>query len=447
MLGFSTLCLIQISLIGFGGLWFLKRNDEIPLLVSGFLFYVASYRFWAVQSGINGWVNITNFGFDAIIPDAALGALAYIVFGELTLLGAYCCFQSQVVPVLHPVFNNPAVFRWLRPKLLLLGLSCVPLVISIRGSVSAQVRGGKSLAFQVSGYLFLLPLLLIGVAILLAAIWRFGGLPKFTHKLIAGIIFFNLFNLTFRASGRFQFLGWMIAAGIVWSSTYRPWRRLVTLTAALAIALGLFGAAGAMRSVDQASSEFNQAAWQRAFSAEDANMLDGFVLIQQVYPERLDFRFGMEHGEVLLRPIPRAIWPGKPVGGYMNKLGLIDENSGFTLGISPSLIGSFYADGGFIAILFWSIVYGFVLARVVVWSTSLQDFFGIIVRAMLCAALVPLLRGGDLPGVYAWLGMAFWPCLLVLWLWRQQLSIWFSQAYSAYPAYSTMPSPLPKDTV
>jgi hypothetical protein len=39
---------------------------------------------------------------------------------------------------------------------------------------------------------------------------------------------------------------------------------------------------------------------------------------------------------------------------------------------------------------------------------------------MLLAGLVPLLRGGDLAGVWAWMGMAFWPCMLLIWRYRKQ---------------------------
>lgn len=418
---FPELAFAQIAMIVLSGVWLLKRNDEIPLLISSFLCYVASYRYWAVSADINNWVNITHFGFQPITHERATIALGYIVFGEICLLGVYCLFQTKRLPALDLSWSNYAFFNWLRPKLLLLGVLCLPLVISVRGAVFSQVQSGRSLAFQVSGYLYLIPLMLVGIAILLVALWKFGGLPTLWSKLLVSFILFNLFNLTFQSSGRFQFIGWIIAAGIIWSSTYRPVKRLAILTMAVVLAVSLFAAAGAMRGSARADADFNQAAWQRAFSAEDANMLDGFVLIQQVYPDRLEFSFGMEHVEVLLRPIPRAIWPDKPVGGYMNKLGLIDADSGFTLGISPSILGSFYAEAGLVGILFWCIVYGFTIAKIVTWSVSLQPFPSIVVRAMLAASLIPLLRGGDLPGVYAWIGMAFWPCFLVLWLRRHQL--------------------------
>jgi hypothetical protein len=145
------------------------------------------------------------------------------------------------------------------------------------------------------------------------------------------------------------------------------------------------------------------------------------VLLRQVYPDMLNYTYGGEHLEILTRPIPRAWWPNKPVGGYLNKLGLIDANSGFALGISPSLFGSFYQEGGFIAVILLSAIYGFGFGRLIRFAAEIHPFGGTLIRAIICAAVLPLVRGGDLPGIYAWFGMAFWPCFLLLWIWRKEL--------------------------
>ncbi len=140
----------------------------------------------------------------------------------------------------------------------------------------------------------------------------------------------------------------------------------------------------------------------------------------------------MEHLEILLRPIPRSLWPEKPVGGYMNQLGLITADTGFTLGISPTLFGSFYAEAGLMGIAVFSSVYGAILAAIVRYTARLQLFAGVLIRAILCASLIPLLRGGDLPGIYAWIGMAFWPCFLLLWLKRSDLKLKLSKLSQDY---------------
>jgi len=423
---FPELCLAQILLLALGIRWLLRRNDEIPLLISSFLLYCGSFRYLAVTQGWSqGWVQLQNFGFTAITSEAAEAALGQIVLGEMCLLLGYIGWQQRIVvtpPPLHTE-NSPEryLLRWLRPRLLLVGLMMLPVVLWLRLQLLQQIGSGRSFAFEISAYLYLFPLALVGVATLVLCVWKRGGFSSWPSRLIAAFILIALFQLTFGPSGRFQFLGWIIAAGVTLSATYRPRARLLVLTSFAAVALGLFAIAGTLRGYNPEVGTFRQAAWERAFSAEDANMLDGFVLLQQVYPTQLPYSLGGEHLEILMRPIPRALWPNKPVGGYMNKLGLITPQSGFTLGISPTLFGSFYAEGGTLGIAILGLLYGAVLARLVRLTTQLQPFAGMLLRAIICASLVPLLRGGDLPGIYAWIGMAFWPCFLVLWVKRRWL--------------------------
>jgi len=432
---YPELAVSQITLLVISWIWLLKRNDEIPLIISSFMFYVASYRYWAVTQGINQWVNLSSLGLNSVTQEAALEALAYIVFGQICLLGSYMWHQKKKLPILMSTDVDYSILKWLYPKVIVLGLFCLPLVVVTRSQVIMQLRLGKSLAFQISSYLYLFPLALVGITTLIFCLWKFGGFPSLPSKIAAISIVFGVFELTFGSTGRFQFMGWIIAAGIILSSSYRPKNRLVIIGSFLLLAISLFAIAGAMRNPNFADARLNQAAWERASSAEDANMLDGFVLLQNVYPQRLDFQWGMEHLEILMRPIPRAWWPGKPVGGYMNKLGLTIHGGKGTLGISPSLFGSFYAEGGIIGIFLFSLLYGIIIARIVSYSTKLKPFAAILVRAILCASLLPLLRGGDLPGIYAWIGMAFWPCFLLLWIKREYLRLKSPESLYIYYPY------------
>lgn len=424
---YPTLLTVQLILIAISALWMLRRGDELPLLISCFTCYISSYRYWAVTSGNGIWANITNFGFAPITDDVALNALSYIIAGEICLLAAYMLQQKSTLSVIVP-FSDYPFLAWLRSRVLALGLFCLPLVVLVRQRVAAQAEAGLSLAFQVSNYLVLFPMLLVGVATLIFCLWKFDGLYSQLHRFFSLLILAGVAYLTYSPTARFQFLAWIIAGGIILSSSYRPGVRLLTFAITAILALSLFASAGALRNAALSGEELNSAAIQRAFSAEDANMLDGFVLMQQIYPARLDYTYGMGHLEILLRPIPRAIWPEKPVGGYMNKLGLTVGEGG-TLGISQSLFGSFYEEGGFLGIVIFSVLYGTALAKIIKLTTDLQPFAHIMVRAILCACLIPLLRGGDLPGIYAWIGMAFWPCFLLLWLKRHYFNL---QTYLSY---------------
>lgn len=430
LFNFPDLALVQIFLIALSIYWALRRNDDIPLLLSAAIFYFSSYRYWAVVNGISPWINPGPlFTIVPITDAAALRCLHYIVFGEVCLLSAYMLCQSQVLRLM-PRAVDPRFLRRLRPIILGCGLAALPLVLILRSVASSRIAAGASGALG-GGYFSLPPLAMIGLSTLLFCLWKFKGLPTWKDQALAGLILLAIANLTFRTSTRFQFLGWIIAGSVIFLSSLRPRIRLLYLGVLGGVGLVLLMVAGVMRSPEIAALVLNQgtaliqhplvhqALYERLFGAVDGNMLDGMVILEDVYPRLLPFSFGGEHLEVLLRPIPRAIWPEKPVGGYMNKLGIIDPASGATLGYSPSIFGEFYTEAGVLGIFVLSILYGAGLGRLIRYSNRLHPFGAILVRAIVTAALVPLLRGGDLPGIVAWIVMAFWPCLVLLFVYRK----------------------------
>jgi hypothetical protein len=409
----------QIVWIVLGAIWLGRRRDEIPLITSLLLFYVFTFRFWALLEAWTGPVNLSNFGFESVDLENALSVQRLALLGESVFLGVYMLAQRRAIKVPKNVASGE-LLRCLRLRLFAMALFCIPIAIFSRVAVRAQVASGKSMGFEISSYMILFPLALVGIAILLAALWKAGGLQTPGQRFLAALLFGLIAYLTFQPSLRFQFLGWLLAATIIFSSGQSLARRATVATTGGALAIALFTAAGALRPSEAAEEGFEQQAWERFAFAKDANMLDGFVLLRQVYPAMLDYSHGREHLEILERPIPRSLWPDKPVGGYMNKLGIVTADTGFTLGISPSLFGSFYQEGGWLGIVLFSVLYGFAFAILVRFSMSILPLTGLIIRGMACAALVPLLRGGDLPGIYAWFGMSFWPCLLLFWLRRRE---------------------------
>jgi hypothetical protein len=386
-------------------------------LISAVLFYVFDFRLWALFLGWASPANLSNFGFDPLDSGSALEVESIAVLGQSVLLSFYMLAQRRRIDVPHAL-ASPELLNWLKSHVITLGVICIFISLLARRSVGMQLASGKSMGFEVSSYLILFSLSLVGIAILIAALWKSRAFHTRGEKFVASLFFVAIIYLTFQPSMRFQFLGWFVAATIILSSGLSFMRRAQVLSIGLIGAVGLFAVAGSLRNAEEPTAELEHSTWERFAFAEDANMLDGFGLLRQVYPRLLDYSYGGEHLEILERPIPRAWWPDKPVGGYMNKLGIITAETGFTLGISPSLFGSFYQEGGLVGVVLLSIIYGFGFGRLVSFSTRIVPLAGLLLRGILAAAIVPLLRGGDLPGIYAWFGMSFWPCLLLLWLGR-----------------------------
>jgi hypothetical protein len=397
---------------------FARRNDDLPLITAGFLAYCGGYRFLGRYFGFGEWVDLGALSVGTVTFGQAGMALALITFGQTVLLLAYGICQNKTLAIREERVSAILLSR-LRRLLLFLTAAGLPAILWSRHYISQEISAGKSLAFEVSNYAQLFPMMSIGLLIFLFLAWRFGALRGFYEKSAALILLLVVGYLTFGPYGRFMFLGWIIGGCYIVSSVRHGGRRIPFLIIGASAALILFGVAGAMRNEHEDITVI--AGIKRAQMAEDANMLDGLVLLMEVYPQRIPFQYGRGHLEILERPIPRAWWPNKPVGGYMNKLRIFDAESAGTISISPTLFGSFYEEGGWWAVFMLSVIYGWALAWIVRCSWKMRPLFAVLIRACLLAGMIPLLRGDDLPGIYAWLGMAFWPMLLFLWWNREYL--------------------------
>jgi len=429
--------MIQIGWI-LAGLWhFLRRSDELVLLVSLLVGYFSGYRMWTVLAGVRQVGGIGNTGFMQVTQEAAFVALYAILLGQCIFLGTYMLVQNRVFASGNFTLS-PATSRNLQSKVFLAAIILLPATYLIKGFAAESFMGGFALNISATAYIRLFPLVLSTVAILLIFLWRFGGLDGGTRLMNLGLVCV-LFWLTYGSQGRFQFLAWLVAGGLIVAAPYRPLTRLLVLGTAVAVAAMVFAVAGVQRNYFGDSEQL--VAVDRIIRAEDANMLEGFALMQQVIPNIYGYRWGKEHLETLIRPIPRAWWPGKPVGNYMLKaLGVDETKPSGTMGISPSLFGSFYVEGGYLGIVLFSILYGFGLGYFMRWAAGLHPAPALLVRGLLCASLVPLLRGGDLAGIFAVLAMSFWPFFLLLLFRRRELlpnSSWFNAPTAALATIRT----------
>src|SRR5205809_2403176 len=150
----TTLSLCQIAWILFGVLWVVRKHDEIPLLISTLLFYVFTFRFWALLQGWASPVDISNFGFDPIDSNSALDVQAIATLGETVLLSVYMLAQNCRIDVPHRL-ASPELLSWLRPRVVALGVVCIFISLWARRSVGVQIASGKSMSFEVSSYLSL----------------------------------------------------------------------------------------------------------------------------------------------------------------------------------------------------------------------------------------------------------------------------------------------------
>src|SRR5439155_24401378 len=168
---FITLGLFQIAWILLGGLWVVRKHDEVPLLISTLLFYVFTFRFWALLQGWASPVDISNFGFDLIDSNSALDVQAIATLAETVLLSVYMLAQRRRIDVPHRL-ASPELLAWLKPRVIVLGVVCIFISLWARRSVGLQIASGKSMGFEISSYMSLFSMSLLGVAVLIAALWK-----------------------------------------------------------------------------------------------------------------------------------------------------------------------------------------------------------------------------------------------------------------------------------
>jgi hypothetical protein len=262
-----------------------------------------------------------------------------------------------------------------------------------------------------------------GLILLLYNVYRLIPATTFAQKMVYIVILAYAAYLSYNPRLRFQFLSWLIALGIFIYGKYSPLSKLkYYLVGGFAIII-LFAMAGVARNVSVHNLSWStliSSSIERNENRQDQNMLDGFIMVMDVYPEHSDYRYGMEHLDILTRPIPRQLWHDKPVGGYANRLGLTDMDQG-AVGISPTLYGSFYEEGGVIGIIILSILYGFLFAKLINYSERYSSDMRWLIKGLIFASALPLLRGGDLPGVYAFIGMSFWPVFIFIWYYNKKI--------------------------
>jgi hypothetical protein len=424
--------LVGTMILGLLALIFLIiKNDEVLILLVVFFYTSGLSRYTLVTSGAERWVKVAySKNIFNLTNELGLQALNYFFMGTAVFCLAYFIFGMFRKPPEAFKDDSQALKAFLtKYQIRILVLFAIISVVSFYAKlafVNSFLAGGGGIAMGGSYYV-MLGFGLGGVIPLMYLVFKNYELKdQFIIKLAFGAIIAFAASLTYSSSGRFQFLSWSITMGIIFVGDKNPFYKMrIYLIGGLIISLA-FGLAGVQRRTDTSQMSWFQKlslAWDRNKSTEDATMLDGFMMVLQVYPQHLNYHYGTEHLEVLYRPIPRSMWPGKPLGGYANKLGLNDNMGGGSVGISQSLYGTFYGEGGTSGIIILCIIYAFFLNRIMVNSVRYNSDIRHIIKGATLASLVPLLRGGDLPGIYAFIGMTFWPVFLLVYAYKKFLPV------------------------
>lgn len=173
--------------------------------------------------------------------------------------------------------------------------------------------------------------------------------------------------LVWGARGNFLWLA--VAFTLVWAEVRneRGSKRFGTKPA-LILALSIFAilALGVVRTnwdVQRAERAGFGGMWGQAKDSLDT--YDQLARTIDCFPARARFLHGYSFYGVLANPVPRALWPGKPVGvGKLASI-LYDGNPDNSIGLS--LPGELYANFGYAGSLLGMFLFGVLAARIYIW--------------------------------------------------------------------------------
>lgn len=162
---------------------------------------------------------------------------------------------------------------------------------------------------------------------------------------------------------------------------------VLSLSAATILALGLVRTTWNVR-------EAESAGWS-GVATEARESLDTYYQLARTldyFPARAGFLDGYSFYGVVANPIPRALWPGKPIGvGKLASI-LYDGNPHNSIGLS--LPGELYANFGYVGSLLGMFLFGLVAAGIYAWYMRQRgDPAALVIYLMALSCLVTEIRG------------------------------------------------------
>jgi oligosaccharide repeat unit polymerase len=129
------------------------------------------------------------------------------------------------------------------------------------------------------------------------------------------------------------------------------------------------------------------------------------------WPSARSFEWGATYLSLVFMPIPRAFWPGKPLGGVGALVNQVINPGGsaaalgyYGFGYSPSMVGEAYLNFGWVGILLVFILFG-LLARSAYAYVNLhrQNPSAVLLYAVCLWSIFMELRGGFTNATTMWL--------------------------------------------
>ena len=333
------------------------------LLFHGFVFVVRP--FFAMWLDYN--IIYASFQFTPS-PDAKITAIVIANIGLLAFVAGAWRSGATVLP-----FRQERADLEQRQRLIVPFLVVAALLAPIASYSRVEVYGGGGWATMrldrssgvainttANGWFVEAQLLLVPLSVLFAWVTRFrwwSMAPLIAFVLIRG-----------GTGGRGPFIVACVAAGLLWIyDTKRRWPgpRAIGLLSMLVVAFYFVGQdrGASVRSFINDGKVIAIEEQQGFMESMDFANLEFLEYLTETIPRKTGtYGLFLENLQVLTEPIPRKFWPGKPIGAPIKLYNLFDHGRPF--GLTYSLPGNGWAQGGYFGVALWCGLWGLALGAI-----------------------------------------------------------------------------------
>ena len=257
----------------------------------------------------------------------------------------------------------------------------------------------------------------VPLAVCLAAMKRAPAFQRIVAALFVGWLFLR--TLFSGSRGQLLPIVLCIAAALFWRSSPRLRRGLVVVGLPVALIVGFLVAAIIVGGRNEGKVDVATATSTEYVGFE---MFRELLFVIRAEQDGLPRQYGLTYFTQLVNPIPRAIWPNKPVGDagliMARAYGAVDRNGEPTMTSSPGFLGEAYLNFGFLGLLIVPAAAGVIVRA---WDRLLPTASKSLAAFLIFAAgLAAIYRSGRSFNMSAFYGLLALYVLLVVF---QQLGL------------------------
>ena len=308
---------------------------------------------------------------EQFIRSLMASSLALLVFAATTLAFGWCRPQFQTAV---PESFNPRQ----KQALLILTMLLTPLIVYslhglFSGAFAVEDRGGTYVISSGSGYALEAQHMAGPLICAWLAVTRFRW---YSLLVLAPYIFIR----SYAGTSRWTIVLVLLAVGLVYAWQKRLVRnRQSGRSCARFLFICCFTRSETIarwwRILYAAKASSNRLKWPASpagtelkakYDSPDFANFDYLTFVMSVVPERTGmYTYGGQYAQLFTEPIPRQLWPGKPVGSPIRLFNL--NNYGHFFGLTPSLVGDGWMSGGWLGIIITMTVVGAILGFLHRW--------------------------------------------------------------------------------